>query len=187
MLAEPTVMNGHVSHGSDASAYVRFYKYSDKGRESDFVEIIFPGDARTEMRRKVQDSDKMRWPGHWAAYQAGEQSKAAGRPLEQWPQVDEAMIRELNHKRIYTVEQLASVTDGNLSNIGMGARELVAKAKAFVEAMEKTDAAQKYAAQYEQIKAENDVLQEQNRELASRLQALEDRLSDKKTLTLPKK
>lgn len=60
MLAEPTVTNGHVSHGSDASAYVRFYKYSDKGRECDFVEIIFPGDARTEMRREVQDTDKMR-------------------------------------------------------------------------------------------------------------------------------
>lgn len=187
MFAEPTVHNGHVSHGSDASAYVRFYRYSDKGKESDFVEIIFPGDTRTEMRRKVQDSDKVRWPNHWKAYQDGEQSKATGFPLEQWPQVDQAMIRELNHKHIYTVEQLASVSDTNLANIGLGARELVAKAKAFVDVMKDTDAATKYAAQFEQVKAENDLLQEQNRDLASRLQALEDRLSDKKTLTLPKK
>lgn len=187
MFAEPTVKNGHVSHGSDASAYVRFYKYSDKGVESDFVEIIFPGDSRTEMRREVKDSDKVRWPAAWASYEAGEQSKATGYPLEQWRGVDEAMIRELNHKRIYTVEQLASVSDSNLANIGMGARELVAKAKAFIEVMKDTEAATRYAAQFEQMKSENDLLQEQNRELASRLQALEDRLSDKKTLTLPKK
>jgi hypothetical protein len=187
MFAEPTVHNGHVSHGSDASAYVRFYRYSDKGKESDFVEIIFPGDTRTEMRRKVQDSDKVRWPNHWKSYQDGEQSKATGFPLEQWPQVDQAMIRELNHKHIYTVEQLASVSDTNLANIGLGARELVAKAKAFIDVMKDTDAAARYAGQFEQMKAENDLLQEKNREMASRLQALEDRLSDKKTLTLPKK
>ncbi|SEO77637.1 hypothetical protein [Nitrosovibrio sp. Nv6] len=190
MFAEPTVRNGHVSHGSDASAYVRFYKYSDKGKESDFVEIIFPGDARTEMRRKVQETDKVRWPNHWAAYAAGEQSKATGYPLEQWREVDEAVIRDLNHKHIYTVEQLASVSDAHLSNLGLGARELVAKAKASVDVMKDTEAVSKYAAQFETIKGENELLQQQNRDLAARLQALEERLdpdNGKKTLTLPKK
>ena len=188
MFSEPTVNNGHVSHGSDASAYVRFYKYSDKGKESDFIEIIFPGDSRTEMRRKVQDQDKVRWPQHGAAYEAGEQSKAAGYPLEQWGSVDEAVIRDLNHKRIYTVEQLASVSDAHLPNLGLGARELVAKAKAFVDVMKDTDAVSKYAAQFETMKAENDLLREQNSSLATRLQSLEDRMNDKpKTLTLPKK
>ena len=187
MLAEPTVKNGHVSHGNDSSAYVRFYKYNEKGREKDFVEIIFPGDSRSEMRRQVQNLDKMRWPQQWQAYLAGEESKAGGFPLEQWSAVDEGMIRDLNHKRIYTVEQLASVADGNLANIGMGARDLVAKAKAFVDVMKDTEAVTKYASQYEAVSEENRLLQEQNRELAARLQAIEDRMAEKKTLTLPKK
>lgn len=187
MLADPTVRNGHVSHGSDASAYVRFYKYNEKGKQQDFVEIIFPGDARTEMRRKVQETDMVRWPGQWQAYQNGEQSKANGVPLEQWAGVDEGMVRDLNHKHIYTVEQLASVADGNLGNLGLGARALVDKAKAFLEVKKDTDAVAKYAAQYNEISEENKMLQEQNRQLAARLQALEDSAAEKKTLTLPKK
>lgn len=186
MFAEATVKNGHVSHGSDASAYVRFYKYLDKGAEQDFVEIRFPGDMRTVMRRKVKDDDKMRWPGHWQAYLNGEQSKATGIPLEQWPGMDEGVIRELNHKNIYTVEQLSAVADGNIANIGIGARALIDRAKAYLELKKDTDAATKYTSQFAALTEENRLLQEQNRDLASRLQALEDAMKDRKTLTLKK-
>ena len=193
MLAETTVQGGHVSHGNDRGSYVRFYKYVERGQLSesimDFVEIITPGDTKSEMRRQVQDSDKVRWPEAWAAYQAGEQSKITGYPLEQWPGVDEGMIRDWNHKRIYTVEQLAGLSDSSIESLGFGTRTYVAKAKAFLDVMAKTGDATKYAAQFESIKAENELLQEENRKLASRLQALEDRLTEepKKTLTLPGK
>lgn len=185
MLNDPTVRNGHVSHGSDASAYVRFYKYNDKGQENDFVEIIFPGDTRSEMRREVNDTDKMRWPQAYEAYKNGEVSKASGFPLDQWPQVDEGMIRELNHKRIYTVDQLASVSDANLPTIGLGAQALVAKAKAFLELRKDAGAIERYAEQFESMKAENKLLQDQNQSLAARLQALEDS-QERKTLSLKK-
>lgn len=163
-----------VASNADASAYVRFYKYMSEHGEQDFVEIIFPGDSRTEMRRKVQESDKVRWPGHWRAYQDGEQSKAEGRPLEQWAAIDAAVVRELNHKHIYTVEQLAAVADSNLSNIGLGARDLVAKAKAFIDVSKETEQAEKYAAKYEEIKAVNEFLSKQNKDLSDRLKALEE-------------
>lgn len=166
----------------DSAAYVRFYKYVSESGEHDFVEIIFPGDSRTEMRRRVQESDKVRWPGHWRAYQDGEQSKASGHPLEQWASVDQAVVRDLNHKHIYTVEQLASVIDSNLSNLGLGARELVAKAKAFVDVSKDAAEAQKYAAKYEEVKAANDFLAKQNQDLSDRLRTLEDQLSNKQPI-----
>lgn len=177
MFAETTVeRGGHVKHGNDDSAYVRFYKRNEKGVPKDFVEIMFPGDARTVVDRHVKDDDKMRWPKQWAAYESGEAFKADGFPLEQWPELsaDEGVIRDLNHKRIYTVEQLANVSDQNLANIGLGARALVAKAKAFVEVRKDSAAVTKYAEQYEQVKAENLLLKDQLATMAARLQALED-------------
>lgn len=177
MFAEATVeRGGHVKHGQDDNAYVRFYKRMEKDKSKDFVEIIFPGDSRTIVDRQVKEDDKHRWGRQWQAYQAGEECKAEGFPLEQWPRIsaDQGAIRDLNYKHIYTVEQLASVTDQNLPNIGLGARELVAAAKAFIEVKKDTDAVERYAAQYEQIKGENQLLRDEIASLANRLQAMED-------------
>jgi transglutaminase-like putative cysteine protease len=182
MFAETTVERGHVTHGNDGSAYVRFYKRHEKGVSKDFVEIMFPGDTKTIVNRQVKDDDKMRWTQQWRAYEAGEAFKAEGCPLEQWPAVaqDEGLIRDLNHKHIYTVEQLAAVSDQNLANIGIGARELVAKANAFLDVRKDTQAAEKYAQLAEQSQAENKLLREQVADLAKRLQEVEDAKEDKR-------
>jgi hypothetical protein len=176
MFAETTVHGGHVKHGSDDSAYVRFYKRNEKGVTKDFVEIIFPGDNKTVVNRQVKEDDTHRWPKHWQAYQTGEEVKASGFPLEQWPEIatDEGLLRDLNHKHIYTVEQLAAVSDQNLANIGLGARALVAKAQAFLAVQKDSGAVARYAAQYEQVSEENALLKRQLAELSARLQAIED-------------
>lgn len=176
MFADTTVERGHVKHGTDSAAYVRFHKRNEKGVAKDFVEIMFPGDNKTVVNRQVKDEDKIRWPGQWQAYEAGEAFKIDGFPLEQWPELsaDEGLIRDLNSKRIYTVEQLAAVSDQNLGNIGLGARALVAKAQAFVEVRKDSAAVSKYAAQAEQALAENALLREQLAAVNARLQAIED-------------
>ena len=71
-FAETTVNRGHVTHGNDESAYVRFYKRNEKGVTKDFVEIIFPGDTKTVTNRQLKEEDKFRWPKHWEAYQRGQ-------------------------------------------------------------------------------------------------------------------
>lgn len=181
MFAETTVeRGGHVKHGTDDAAWVRYYKRSEKGVSKDFIEIRFPGDNKTVVNRQVKEDDKHRWPKQWDAYQRGEEFKSEGYPLEQWPEVDEGQVREFNYKNIYTVEQLALMTDSNLQSLGPGGRELQAKAKAFVDVIKKTADASKYAAQYEAVKADNDRLAEENRLLSGRLQALEDMMSSLK-------
>jgi hypothetical protein len=56
-----------------------------------------------------------------------------GTPLDAWPALDVAMVASLKESRIYTVEGLASLSDGKLGLLGMGGRALRDKAKAFLE------------------------------------------------------
>ncbi len=187
MFSGATVTDTGVSHGGDASAHVRFYKYFDRGEECDFVEIIHPGDSRSAMRRRAQETDKHRWPGHWAAYERGEHFKASGYPLENWPALDPGLVRMLNSKHIYTVEQVAAVHDGNLAALGMGGRTLVDKAKAFMESRKDSDVVSKLVEQNEALKDERKLLQERMDAMSAQLQALADeRSKPKETLHLKK-
>ena len=57
-----------------------------------------------------------------------------GTALEAWPGIDVETIAALKEARIYTVEGLANLSEGKFSSVGPGARSLVARAKAFLEA-----------------------------------------------------
>lgn len=57
-----------------------------------------------------------------------------GTPIEQWPMVDVRMAALLKHNGVYSVETLAMLSDTNASNIGMGVRALVQKAKDWLQA-----------------------------------------------------
>ena len=175
MLSEPTVneRTGHVSYGKDENSFVRFYKYLDKGKLKDFIEIIAPGDTRSEMRREVQELDKKRWPNAYHEYITGEASKEGGYPLNQWAEMDEALIRLYNYQRIYTVEQLAEVADVNLDNLGPGARALRTKAITFVGIMQKTKEPMELAGK---LDAANERIVQQEKQIAdqkSRIDVLE--------------
>jgi len=153
MFSEPMVnRKGHVSYGEDENLFVTFFKHPRKGVLTDYIEIIFPADTRSITRRPVKEQDKGRFSKHWEAYQKGETYKQEGFPLEQWQAMDEGMVREYNHHRIYTVEQLANLNETSLENLGLGARTLHTKAKAFVKANSNSKIAEKLAAQNEELK-----------------------------------
>jgi hypothetical protein len=57
-----------------------------------------------------------------------------GTPIEQWPLVDVRMAALLKHNGVYNVETLAIMSDTNASNIGMGVRVLIQKAKDWLQA-----------------------------------------------------
>ncbi len=57
-----------------------------------------------------------------------------GTPLKMWPRIDRGLAATLAAVHIHTVEQLASVSDGNLANLGMGGRELREQARMFIGA-----------------------------------------------------
>lgn len=126
---------------------VRFYlrpvvdkdKTREAGRpvhvETPYVEISNPGDRTNVVDRAVREFDKERYPRQWLAFQANKpQDSAVGTLLTAWGQLTPAVIEDLRYFKITTVEQLAGVTDANLTAMGMGARRHRQQAQEFIEA-----------------------------------------------------
>jgi hypothetical protein len=99
-------------------------------KEVEFILIQAPGNLLTNINRPVRFEDKQRFPRQYMAWKAGQdqESAMAGTPLAQWPLVNKAQVEELKYFKIYTVEQLASVSDVDMQKF-MGIVDLKRKAK----------------------------------------------------------
>ena len=140
----------HVSHGDDSKLFVEFKMepvYQGKASEDEgrpiykdvpYIEINFPGDRTKKVYRpvKMEDdhqgpSDPRRFPRQWEAFKEQRAQVQEGTPIEQWPPLTRSQAMELKAIHIHTVEQLAGISDANLT--WLGARELRDKAKAWLD------------------------------------------------------
>ena len=117
----------------DSRLAVKFYKRPVKledesiaqGRpifqEFDFIKILVPGDALTEIDTYVTESHKTRFPIQWANYmnRQGSEIGFSGTPLAEWPQLSTAQAEELKGLKFHTVEAIANASDLQLQKIGM--------------------------------------------------------------------
>lgn len=100
-------------------------------KEHVFVEIMAPGE-REVFSELADNSHKARWPKHWEAFEKRQnQETVEGTPLSEWPGITRAMAEDLKFFNIYTVEQLATVSDGNVQNF-QGLTTLREKAKKYL-------------------------------------------------------
>lgn len=97
------------------------------------VEMLIPGNMLTRPTEKVNEEHKQRWPEAWKAFVEGEEMALNGRPLEEWPMLNKAMVKELKFLGFRTVEDLAEMTEIAIQRIGPGARNIKMAAQAFVE------------------------------------------------------
>jgi hypothetical protein len=180
-----------VSHGDDTSVPVMFWSKAvklkgrdengkldptkDKWVNKDYVRIFEVG-SKDYQDQVVNELHKKRWPNQWQKYLDKAEEQWDGTPLKVWPQVDTAMINNLNSLNIHTVEQLADASDGSLDNIGMGARELQKRAKIFLQLQVDEAIAQKLA-------SDND----EKDERIAKLEAQIAELSKKKSPGKPRK
>jgi hypothetical protein len=104
--------------------------------DREFVEILIPGDRRSMAVEPVTDEHRARWPAAYEAFRAGRAAPLEGTPLADWPNssLTRARVEELAHFNIRTVEHLAAVSDAQLANLGLGARELRQAARTFLDA-----------------------------------------------------
>lgn len=135
--------------------------------DQEYVRIVIAGDSKSSPVHKVNQSHIDRWPDHYRAFKQGHEAPIEGTPLNQWPSISASQAAELKALNIHTVEALAQLPDTGIQRIGMGGRELVKKAVAFLEAAKDTAAAQKYAAENERLRNDVEMLQQQIKELAS--------------------
>lgn len=168
--------------GDDGSA-LRFYWDTERneGRSLEFgrpvynkvlyLEVISPGQSQsspvlwlrrefdTETEQKPQENLAIieRYPTAYAAFMAGDDNKDLnGTPIEQWPAIDVAMAESMKASRIYTVEALAALPDEKLRVLGMGGRDLRARAQAYIDAASGNAGNEAMAAQLSQLGEELD-------------------------------
>ena len=121
-------------------------------RDVPFIKIVVPGDVNNIIERKATAEDKLKFPKAWARFEASEAEGQEGTPLEQWPQMSRSMVKECKYFEIHTVEQLATLSDINVSKMGMGYMDLRNKAKAYLVAAAGTAGETAQAAENQRLK-----------------------------------
>jgi len=100
----------------------------------DYVKIFRPAEHNLwVVNREAIEDDKRRFPRHWEAYQNSRAQVPDGFPIALLFPQDPDRVDILRSMRIHTIEQLAGVSDGAAGKLGMGGRELVEKAKDYLE------------------------------------------------------
>lgn len=145
---------GSASYGDDSQVLVEFYKepvYNEyrslaEGKaiydERIFLKMLIPGDKTKQPVRYAQlehdmntgtppDSD--RWPRAWAAFKNGEAAAHDGTALAMWPVMNRHQVEEFRRLNIHTIEQLSTVPDGTLHQLGSGARTVRDMAVQWIE------------------------------------------------------
>lgn len=101
-------------------------------RDEVFITIVPPGNPFLRIHTIATAQHKRRFPREWEAFSQGQRLELVGTPLSEWPQITTSQVRNLAAQNIYTVEQLASMSDGLTTRLGMST--LKVKAQVFLEA-----------------------------------------------------
>lgn len=149
-------------------------------KEVEYVEIRIAGDNKTVINKKVDDEHRRRWPNVYQAFKNQQQIAVEGTPIEEWPAITEARRKDLKALNIFNVEALAELPENGIQRLGMGARELVAKAKAWLDSAKSTSEIQKYAAENEKLNSRITYLEQQIQELLEN-----DKRSQRQNVLLP--
>lgn len=134
-------------------------------RNVERIRIVIPGAVASIVVKNVDDELRMRYADQYRAFKAGQEAPLSGTPLEEWPILNRAMIAELKHLQIRTVEELANLSDLAVQHIGMGGTVLRERARAWL------DEAQ-HEAFSAKLVAENDVLRSRVATLEQQVEAL---------------
>lgn len=184
--------NGYanVKYGSDAALSVKFYdrrvwkdEFHDDAagiyREAKMVDVVFcrmqaAGDRLSIHDQPATEEDKARFPKQWQYYLAGNAGALGGTPLDEIEGLAEDQEQRLRFYGIHSLEQLAAISDGQMSSFGLGAREL--KARAQIRLKEKAD--QEALEQAGAAHAENKALRELLAKQQEAIEALQAKVSD---------
>jgi hypothetical protein len=139
----------------------------------EMVHILVPGDRLTEHTAIVKDEHRRRWPDAYAAFKAGLLEPTSGIPLSEWAGISRGEIEELRFHKVYTVEELAGLSDAQIAKVKpMGGVALRDKATRYLQSAESTAPMEKLAAENAQKDARISELEVTVKDLGDRLNAL---------------
>lgn len=137
----------------------------------EFVSILTPGDPKSIPRKKVTDSVRERYRQYYMLWKQGLQQSPVGTPLEMWPIMTPAQVHELKALNIFTVEQLADVSEGNIHSMPMGIT-LRNQARDWLESKQEADLLAQRTAENQALKDGQDLLRQQIEDLNAALEAI---------------
>lgn len=92
----------------------------------------------TQIRNQPEDRFPSAWARHYhqafEAWKTGQEIPVDGTALRNWPVLTPAQVKNLTGLNVLTVEQLAQANEETIHRMGMGARDLVQKARDFLSA-----------------------------------------------------
>ena len=151
--------------------------------DREFVEILIKGQDKQAVVEEVKAHHKQKYPIAYMAFKQARELPLVGTPIAQLPGVGPSLAHTLKGLNIRSIEDMAGVGENEivLQAIGMGARDLVKRAKAWLD---------KTSATTVSLQEENRQLKETLAAMNARLEALEKKPTDdatSRTLKLPKK
>ena len=150
-------------------------------KEKVFVYITRPG-AKSDLRREVPMDENgefipgdgsypsfpERFPKQWQQFRNKQEQTHSGTPLEMWPILTKVQVLELKSFKIHSVEQLGSLPDSTLQNIGiLEVRSLRDKAKAYMDSAQDGAALSSAMQAMDQLRIDNEAMKAQIAALAA--------------------
>lgn len=144
--------------------------------EVEYYEIRIPGskDARSG---PVTEAIKQRFPRHYKAFKNRVAAPVSGSPLADWAGITRAEAEMLSYNNVKTVEQLANLADGNMTDIRGGVR-LKQKAQAWLKDREGLKGSEDLARELEKRDATISTLTERLNDMEKRLTAKDAKDTD---------
>lgn len=132
-------------------------------KKKHYIHFILPGDRLTDPHFPVREDHIAKYPVQWKAYlEKGDTSHMSGLPIEQWNMISREQAEELKFLKVYTVEDLANISETNATQSGMNLVKYRQMAIDYLVASKK-----------QADVALNAELMRQNKELEARLERLE--------------
>lgn len=137
------------------------------------VEIVVAGQDKQKFVGPVNEQVKARFPEEYAEFLKGNEVAKTGTPIEQWPQITPSQVLMMKNINIYSVEDVATLSDEGVGNLGPGGYKLRDDARKFlVQAMTTAD-----LARMDRVTEELAAAREREKDKDARLEALEAKLA----------
>lgn len=140
--------------------------------DREYVEIKVKGQDKQVVVKEVTEADIMRFPQAYLAFKNLAVVPATGTLLSDMEGVSPSMIERLAGLGVRTAEDVAGLTDEGLIRVGLGARELQNRCRAFLS---------KSTPEVQELKAQLEAEKQRNDELLARLEKLEAATPAKRT------
>lgn len=102
-------------------------------KEVEYIELIIPANPKTKPVYRVTRQYREKYAEAYKRFKAGQEARPDGTPLEEWPFLTKLRCAELKAMHVYTVEQLAGLSDTQLQKLGSDALDLQKRAKQFLQ------------------------------------------------------